>query len=131
MPRTLTERVTVLETDYKITIDDIKDDLHEVKTDVRTMALEMPELIRRQSEHHAVFHDHSRIINDLKDAECPARKVMPEDNGDRKRRKLDAPKFKYMRYALFVSIAGLIASNVATCAWVAKNVSTILDSMPK
>jgi len=39
--QTLTERVLVLETDYKITINDIKNDLAEVKTDIKTIVLDM------------------------------------------------------------------------------------------
>ena len=132
MPKsTLTERVTVLETQFEIITNGMRKDLKEVKEDVKTITLQMPELMRRVGEHHKVFHDHVAVINQLKKSTLGGNNGSNGYNGEKNRRRTDAKKYRYARWAVIISILGLIASNIATCSWVASNVAKILESMPQ
>ena len=71
---TISDRVTRLETENKIVINHIQSDLKEVKTNVKKISLEMPELIRRVGKLHEVFNNHVKIIEGLKNGDCPASK---------------------------------------------------------
>ncbi len=131
MAKTLTDRVTVLETENKFVINHIQSDLKEVKDDVKKIAGEMPELLRRVGKHHDAFPEHVKIIEGLQNGNCPAHKTVHEDNGPHDKRWLDQKKYKIMIWGLIITISGLLLSNMAMCAWVSNNFNEIIQSMPK
>ena len=116
-------------------VDNLQEDVTEIKTDVSKIAIEMPALLRKVGDHHEVFHDHVTLLENLQAAECPSRKVFPgreeEDNGERGRRREDQPKNLYTRWGLIVALVGLALSNMGACVYVSKAVTEFLDKMPK
>jgi len=98
MSRTLSDRVTVIETEFNIISKNILNDLKDVKADIRSIAVEIPELLRRVSEHH-------NFIKNLKNN--------PSINSDRehKQRKTDQPRYKYIFWsAVATGTAGIIST---------------------
>ncbi len=127
MTKTLTDRVTVLETENKIVINHIQSDLKEVKDDVKKIAGEMPELLRRVGKHHDVFPEHVKIIEGLQNGNCPTHK----DNGSRDKRKLDQKKYKIL---LWSAIVGSLGTILFLLGWLGSMLITageILEKLPK
>ena len=134
MPKpTLTERVTILETDYHLTVENIKKDLGEIKTNVGSISVQMPELLRKVNEHHAELKvikprtdEHERLFTKLESAGCPNIKVLPDDlnkrNGDngKNKRKTDGKMYKLALYTFILTCLAFMASNLYTCSKVAE-----------
>ena len=125
------KRVAVLESEFVHFSKDIKEDLAELKTAINPMSMGWLEFTRRLNKVYDVFPQDQELIRDLREAECPARKVMPDDNGEHNKRWLDQKKYKMMIWGLIATLTGLILSNMATCAWVSNNFNEIIQSMPK
>ena len=125
MTKTLTERVTVIETEFSIISKDIQGDLKSLKGDVGAIALEMPELLRKVNEHHG-------FVKDLKKEGCPRPKNNPiEDNGERGRRKLDQKKYKFLLWTAIIGAAGTILFLIGKLGSMLITFGEILEQLPK
>ncbi len=131
MTKTIPERVSSLEKENEIVINHIQSDLKEVKGDVKKIALEMPELLRRVGKHHEVFNNHVKIIDGLKSGNCPAHNVVKEDNGERGKRKSDQKRYKYMLWAAIVGASSLILFLIGKLGSMLITFGEILEQLPK
>ncbi len=125
MAKTHGERIASLETVHEEIIKPMRQDIRDIKTNVQSMSLEMPELLRKVNEHHG-------FVKDLKKEGCPRPKSnLIKDNSNHDKRWLDQKKYKIMIWGLIITISGLLLSNMAMCAWVSNNFNEIIQSMPK
>ena len=86
---------------------EVKNDIKELKENTQAISVEMPELLRKVSEHHTMYHA-------LKDADCPNMKVMPEprpkdgNGGYRERRTKKPYKQQFVEMPLGKKISSIV-----------------------
>ena len=135
----LDKKVAVLENDFQHFCQEVGGNIKDIKEPVEMMNRAWLELTRRVKESHEFKNEYKprienaeKFIKSLENAECPAKKVMPPADGEEpKRREEDKPKYKYARYALYVSIVGLIISNIGSCAYVMTKIGEVLEKIPQ
>ena len=137
------KKVAVLENTISINFKNFQADISEIKNSVNGIIPELQEVNRRVTKHHSVFHEHSKIIDELKKAECPARKVMPEErpsdgNGgyiDRRKRKSWRKQFKEMTFTNKLKVMmWAIPLLIIYWEWIFSKLGTFIDwlgALPK